>query len=235
MIFVIQTQYFRRGLDFSYTIAAGSRALVIGRAVRPPREGDARVDQSQALLRALRSQSTRRLLGLGVITLGVYFGHFIRGRTAILNRHLPLDRGIPGILVWTVLLLGYLNLLSFLADFIFAFSGPIQVASGLADLAWGASVIGWGFAARSRVHCLLSAQHGDDCWFNPLATFFLTPIYFNYKVNVLVDLSTDAATNVCPECGLRYDPSNYRSDAVRWLCTRCSAEIPKPEAAGPDS
>jgi hypothetical protein len=184
----------------------------------------------KALLRSLRSQSTWWLLALGFVTYGVYFGHYIRGRTLILNRHLPADRAIPQFLVWTVLLVAYVNLFLFVFDSIFELSEPVAVGSQLLDLAWGASVIWWGFSARSRMHFLLSATYGDDFWFNPLATFLFTPVYFNYKVNVLEDLSRVEGMKTCPECGLLYDPSTYRSDARQWVCTRCSSELPKSSA-----
>jgi hypothetical protein len=181
----------------------------------------------KTLLRSLRSQSTWRLLALGFITYGVYFGHYIRGRTLILNRHFPANRAIPPFLVWTVLLLGYVNLSLFVFDSIVELSEPVAAGSQLVDLAWGAAVIVWGFRARSRMHFLLSATYGDDFWFNRLTTFLFTPVYFNYKVNVLEDLSRFEGMKRCPECGLNYDPATYRSDALHWLCWRCSSELPR--------
>ncbi len=186
-------------------------------------------------LRALRSQSTWRLFFLGLITYAVYWAFYIRTQTRILNESLAPDRRISRGLVDTVVGLNLLSLALFV-PYVFVEAGhPVELLSSLADAAANISFIFWGFAARSRMNELLNAQLGTAQWFHGFWTFLFSPLYFNFKLNVLLEpaaasyLEDDPSKYnlACPECGHPYRLSDYRPEVVEIACSRCHGKLPR--------
>lgn len=134
------------------------------------------------ILSTLRRESTLRLFLLGVITLGIYFAHYIKRQTACMNQYLDQERRISGELVWTILILAYISLILFV-PYIFVEEGnPIEAISNLLDTIWGILLVVWAFKARNRMNMLLSATKGSEAWFHGLWTFLFTVLYFNFKI-----------------------------------------------------
>lgn len=139
------------------------------------------------VLPRLREQSTWRLLGLSLITYGVYAAYYCRRQTRRLNEHLAPERRISPALPLAVIVLNWVSLALLLVYFAVEPGHPVEDVSDLADLPAGISFIVWGFAARSRMNELLHARPKELEWFHGLWTFLLTPLYFNFKVNRLCD------------------------------------------------
>src|SRR5262245_45689124 len=137
------------------------------------------------LIHELRSHSTWRLLGLGIITYGVYYAHYCRSKTRLINRRLDREQQIPTGLTATLFILSYVSLALFFGYLFVDEHHPIAVASNVADRIWIIVIIVRGFYARNRMNTLMdiSADHPD--WFHGLWSFLLSPLYFNYKINVL--------------------------------------------------
>ena len=137
------------------------------------------------LIRDLRSQSTWRLFGLAVVTYGVYYAHYIVRQTRVLNERLPDDGKISPAFASSILTLSYLTLGLFIGYLFVEEDHPIAVASNVLDRVWMLLILVWGFYARNRMNTLTSSQRGELTWFSGLWTLLFTPLYFNYKINVL--------------------------------------------------
>ena len=139
------------------------------------------------LIHSLKSQSTWRLLGLGVITFGVYYAHYIARQTHLINLRLSAESRISPSFITLILFLSYLTLGLFVG-FLFVDDGhPIAIASNVLDRVWMLMILVWGFYARNRMNQLNATANGDAAWFSGLWTFLFSPLYFNYKINVLTD------------------------------------------------
>jgi len=137
------------------------------------------------LIRDLRSQSTWRLFGLAVVTYGVYYAHYIVRQTRVLNERLPDDGKISPAFASSILTLAYLTLGLFIGYLFVEEDHPIAVAGNVLDRVWMLLILVWGFYARNRMNTLTSSQRGELTWFSGLWTLLFTPLYFNYKINVL--------------------------------------------------
>lgn len=137
------------------------------------------------MLRSLQSQSTWRLLGLGIITYGVYYAHYCARQTRILNSGLMEDRRIPAGFIGAILVLSYASLVLFFGYLFVDESHPVAIISNLADKVWIILMLAWGFYARSRINEISGITKHDAQWFDGLWTLLFAPLYFNYKVNVL--------------------------------------------------
>ncbi|MDB5822549.1 MAG: hypothetical protein JWR21_1253 [Herminiimonas sp.] len=133
----------------------------------------------------LRSQSTWKLLALSLATLGIYTGHYVKNQTNKLNA-IPNESGQINLqFVFGVLVFSYvtaaMDFWSFFADD----ENPVNLLSSVLDVIWAFSMIIWGHKARTIMHRSLSAAKGSGAWFHAGWTFFFSPLYFNYKINVL--------------------------------------------------
>lgn len=141
-----------------------------------------------SIFHKLRSESTWKLLFLGVITYGVYLAFYIKRQTLVLNDHLSVEQKISSGLVNTVIVLNLLSLAVFVPFILVDEGHPIERISSLVDAAANISIIVWGFTARNRLNSLLSSQPGTSQWFHGFWTFIFSPLYFNYKVNCLSEI-----------------------------------------------
>src|SRR5690606_12112794 len=90
----------------------------------------------ESLIRELRSQSTWRLLGLGLITYGVYYAYYIARQTHIINTHAPDEGKISPAFVTTIFVLSYLTLGLFIGYLFVDDQHPIAIASNVLDPVW---------------------------------------------------------------------------------------------------
>ncbi|ODS63899.1 MAG: hypothetical protein ABS41_04435 [Arenimonas sp. SCN 70-307] len=137
------------------------------------------------LIRDLKVHSTWRLLGLSLITYGVYQAHYIVRQTRTMNTYLPGERKISMSFVMAILALSYITLGLFIGFWFVDEHHPIAVAGNFLDLVWALMVLFWGFYARNRINAHTAARRGEAHWFSGLWTLLFTPLYFNYKINVL--------------------------------------------------
>jgi hypothetical protein len=146
----------------------------------------------QELTRTLKCESTWKLLALAIVTCGVYVFHYIADQTRHINYCLADSMHIPVGLVRAIGVLSYVSLALFLGYFFVDEQHPIAVLGNYAGCAWSLLVLAWGFYATNRMNTISGARPDDPRWFHGLWTFLFTPLYFNYKVNVLNDLYLEA-------------------------------------------
>jgi len=137
------------------------------------------------LLRSLRCRSTWGLLGLSIITYGIYYAHYCAKQSRIINRVLERNRQIPVSFTNYFLILSYVSLAFLLGHLLENSNETLALFSKVADWVWTVNLIFWGFYARNRMNEILGVKNNDSRWFHGFWTFIFTPLYFNYKVNVL--------------------------------------------------
>lgn len=142
-------------------------------------------------IRTFKDQSTWRLLGLGIITFGVYFAYYMKRQTIKINRIIDDKAKISLGFVNVILALSYVSLLFFIL-FVFSSEGtPLEKLSDKMGDFTGHIVsimtIVWGFKARNRINDFYVISKDDREWFHGLWTFFFSPLYFNYKVNKICE------------------------------------------------
>ena len=133
----------------------------------------------------LKYGSTWKLLGLALITYGVYLAHYIKTKTAVINEHCEADQRISDSFVTFIIVINYLSLALLFPYLFVEETHPIAVLSALVDVVCSVTWIVWGFKARNRMNVILSASKADKEWFHGLWTFLFTPLYFNIKINRL--------------------------------------------------
>ena len=137
------------------------------------------------LIRNLKSQSTWRLVGLSIITFGVYFAHYIARQTRIINAQLDEEAKISSGWTTAIYVFSYGSLALFVGYMFVDENSPVAKLSDIVDGLWGLLLMIWGFSARNRLNTLNSINRDDPNWFHGFWTFLFSPLYFNYKVNVL--------------------------------------------------
>lgn len=153
---------------------------------QPPEADLIQAGRDNDLLSDLQEQSTWRLVGLTIITLGIYEAHYVKRQTERINRYLAdVESQISDELVLGFLVVSYLSV-ALLAYFLLGSTTPeIETISNLIDRVWMVLAIVWGFKARNRMNKLYALEKGRSERFNGFWTFLFSPYYFNYKVNKL--------------------------------------------------
>lgn len=140
-------------------------------------------DQQMRAAAQLRWGSTWKLVGLTFITLGLYTGFFAVDQGRSLNSILPSNRKISDRLLLLVLNLQIAAVALFFPYIFFPEGHWIEPISDAVDLAAGVALIVWGFSMRSRINDVLGDESGFFVTGSGFLTFFLSPMYFNYKIN----------------------------------------------------
>ncbi len=130
-----------------------------------------------------KDQGTYRLLGLGIITYGVYFAHYIKRQTVRINGKIDKQERISTRFVNAIIAMSYISLFLFFAYFIVDDGHPVERAGTLFDRVCGIMILVWGFKARNRFNSIYEISTENEEWFNGLWTFLFTPLYINYKIN----------------------------------------------------
>lgn len=138
-------------------------------------------------IRNYQESSTWWLLGLGVITYGVYFAYYIKRQTARINEETDKEDNISLIFINTIFVLSYISLGLFFAYLLVDEGHPIAITSNIIDRALGIMILVWGFMARNRMNQLYETSRQDKEWFHGLWTFLFSPLYFNFKINSICE------------------------------------------------
>ena len=139
------------------------------------------------ILTELESQSTWKLFGLSLVTFFVYAAHYIKRQTKVINANCESrDKISDGFIVF-ILLISYLSLALFIASLFVDETHPIARVSNFVDRLSHLCYMVWGFKARNRMNTILSSEKKTKNWFHGLWTFLFSPLYFNFKVNKLIE------------------------------------------------
>jgi hypothetical protein len=138
-----------------------------------------------------KSQSTWQLVGLGVVTYGVYFAHYIKNQTAKINEVTVEKDKVTEDFVNSILAVSYISLILFFVSLAFEEGHAVETVSYITDRISGVMMIVWGFMARNRLNIAYDLSNDSKEWFRGLWTFLFSPLYFNYKINCLIDESVE--------------------------------------------
>ena len=128
---------------------------------------------NRELIEKLKDQTTWRLLGLAIITYGIYLAFYVKRQTEKINCHLNKDAAISNNFVVSIFVMSFLSA-ALLIPYILVDNGhPIERISNLIDEICGIMFIVWSFKARNRVNSLCSFNRENESWFHGLWTFLL--------------------------------------------------------------
>lgn len=140
------------------------------------------------LLGKLKWGSTWALVGLSLITYGVFLVYYARRQSVILNESSPPDKQISPGFIRTWFVLTYVSLALFLVYFFVPDDSLWAKAGNLSDRFDGIFGLIWAFWARSSFHRLMVSQKGTPNWMHGFWTFLFQAFYFNFKVNRLLEI-----------------------------------------------
>lgn len=128
------------------------------------------------------------VLGLSIITLGIYSVFWLYGRSKAINA--VSDEPIGAAFVNTTIVLFVLSSLNTITGF-FDIIPPDNVGlvlmSSIISFASSIMIIVWVFKIRDRIHLYSGREKGDSAWAGPILTFFLNILYLQYKINQTID------------------------------------------------
>ncbi|MCK5901791.1 MAG: DUF4234 domain-containing protein [Cocleimonas sp.] len=132
--------------------------------------------------------TTWAVVGLSIITMGIYTIYWLYSRTQILNTLLP-ENKIPSWLTTSSLIVFFLYLVMSFAPL--ANNGVMpngmDAFSLVINLAYIVLFITWAFSFRSRLNTLSGSNKGDLFWLGGILTFFINVYYFQYRINQIHD------------------------------------------------
>lgn len=145
-----------------------------------------------------KDQSTWRLVGLGIITYGVYFAHYIKRQTDKINGVVDKQERISAGFIYAIIAISYISLILFFAYLAVDDGHPVERASTIFDRACGIMILVWGFKARNRLNSVYEITTENEEWFNGFWTFLFSPLYFNYKINRICEDSVEPSPSADP-------------------------------------
>ena len=133
---------------------------------------------------ALPRFTTWAVVGLSIITMGIYAVYWLYSRTNTLNTLLPEANKVPSWLPTTGLIL-------YILYFVLSFAAGVSEIFGsiflLVVIAYIVVYIMWIYAFRKGMNTLTGSNKGDLLWIGGILTFFINIYYFQYKINQVHD------------------------------------------------
>ncbi len=148
-------------------------------------EAELEVQHAAGDLSAFTRFSTWAVLGLSIITMGIYSIYWLYSRTQQLNK-VSSDRISQGFVSAAVVLYVANMALSLVVSFITDGAGVLAVVSSVLSLVSSIMFIVWAFKFRNRLNRVTQSA-GKPTWCGPILTFFLNVLYLNYKINQNID------------------------------------------------
>lgn len=152
------------------------------------------VEMDRSKLQGLKIESTWKLLGLGVITYGVYYAYYLKTQSKKINKLDFKQNRISEDFILLFWNLSWASLFFFVFSTLISFDSNqknwyqlIYGFSNITNHVWYITLLVWGFLARNRVNSALGISRKNSEWFSGIWTFLFTPMYFNYKINKLCD------------------------------------------------
>jgi len=148
------------------------------------------IGQDVEKIKSFKRFTTWGVVGLAIITLGIYGYYWMISRTKVLNSLIP-ENKIAGWVVPSVIAIGVINIFLSLLP-----SVAPEVAAQAAVISIPLSLIGfvlvliWAFKFRNRLNIISGSSKGNVFWLGPILTFFFQLYYFQYKINQMHDASS---------------------------------------------
>ncbi|CAA6805692.1 MAG: Unknown protein [uncultured Thiotrichaceae bacterium] len=142
--------------------------------------------KNKGLISLLKGQGTGMLLLLGVISYGLYWAYYARSQTKKINAEVDDSLKISPFFVHTLFVMSHLSFVFFL---LYILSGEAAsnniMGSQFVDIIRTLMLVLWGLLARDAVNAHCEIKTTDEDWFSGPLSFFFSPLYFNYKVDLL--------------------------------------------------
>ena len=141
-----------------------------------------KVNDQYSLVKELKTQSTWKLFLFTILTLGIYYVHYIKKQSIIINKYMDNKNKISDIGVRMLMGFTYFNVILVLIN---SFSFTHANAIILDYISWilFIMIIIWGYTAKNRLNEYSKLDKSSAYWFHGLWTFLFTPFYFNYNIN----------------------------------------------------
>ena len=136
-------------------------------------------------IQQFKDQGTFKLVGLGIITYGVYLAYYIKKQTARINEIIGEEERISKGFVDSIIAMSYISLILFFAYLEVDDGHPVEIVSDIFERVLAIMLIIWGFKARNRINSAYEITTEDHEWFHGFWTFVFSPMYFNYKINCI--------------------------------------------------
>ena len=133
--------------------------------------------------------TTWAVVGLTMITLGIYAFYWLYSRTKMLNNLLPENKVAAWLPIGTLVAYVIYFLLSF-APLVMGSPDLMAATAGLSavfSIVYMVLFIIWVYAFRNRLNILSGSNKGDMFWLGGILTFFINVYYFQYKINQMHD------------------------------------------------
>ena len=131
------------------------------------------------------SQSTLKLVGLSILTLGIYIAHFMYNQTKKINKKLDVEKQIPLDFLKFIVVLTYASVIFYALSIIyFEIVSISRISEVFSNVLWLASMV-WAVMVRNRMNDLFEYEKDNNMWFNLLWSILFTPFYFNYKIGCI--------------------------------------------------
>jgi len=143
---------------------------------------DSMIDKTEFYSR-LKGKKTFLLLVLGVLTLGIYFSHFFKRISNIVNDYLDERQKIPMWIINTLLGASYLNVILIIPDYFF---GDILVLDLLTSFSAELTFVLMCFITillMMRINSICSFEKDSSNRLRLLPALFFDALYLNYKIN----------------------------------------------------
>ncbi len=134
------------------------------------------------LIEKLHHQSTWRLLGLTIITFGVYSAIYIKRQSDIINEYVDEQNRISNVFIFITFMTSIISVI-LMPIYIFGDFQIIDQLSDNLDTIFIILCLVWSFKAKNRLNRILETNQYDANWFNGIWVFMFQNLYINYKIN----------------------------------------------------
>jgi len=153
-------------------------------------EADLKSSSQANVLNIFTRFSTWAVVGLSIITMGIYAVYWLYSRSKAINS--VIDNKIPSALITTSLVLYVLGMIINYGPFLLGSAvvdilPAMMIASPIIGLASFVAMIIWVFKFRNRLNEMTQSE-GKPTWAGPILTFFFQVLYLNYKINQHIDV-----------------------------------------------
>lgn len=132
--------------------------------------------------------STWKVIGLNIISLGLYNTYWLFTRTQLING-LTKEK-IPQSMGHTVIGLLLVNFIFSVMSEINPDNTGYRELASLSGLCFSLANLFWVFMLRQRIHRMTKAGEKSLFWLNGIYTFLFQVIYLQYKINEYIDEHT---------------------------------------------
>ncbi|SIQ86753.1 DUF4234 domain-containing protein [Marinobacterium stanieri] len=146
-------------------------------------EAELEVQQAEGDLSVFKYFTTWAVLGLSIITLGIYPIYWLYNRTQKLNTITPTPIS-QGFVTAALVIMILSTVLSYVLPFLG--STLLVLIGNLISLVSTVLFFVWVFKFRNRLNAVTQSQ-GQPTWAGPVLTFFFSIFYLNYKINQHID------------------------------------------------